>query len=82
MARENHFDVGPIFSQDQDLPEAATEVEAISVQQGRWIKVACAFPVIRASEDRRGINETDWIHIDRAAYDARLDPNEHRPKKA
>ena len=34
MARENLYDVALIFSQDQDLSEAADEVKAISVQQG------------------------------------------------
>lgn len=81
MARENSYDVALIFSQDQDLSEAADEVKAISVQQGRWIKVACAFPLSPTTENRRGINGTEWITIDRATYDACLDPNDYRPKK-
>ena len=81
LARENHYDVALIFSQDQDLSEAADEVKAISVQQGRWIKVACAFPISPTSENRRGINATEWIKIDRPTYDASLDPNDYRPKK-
>ena len=80
MARENLYDVALIFSQDQDLSEAADEVNAISVQQGRWIKVACAFPVSPTLENRRGINGADWIRIDRATYDSCLDPNDYRPK--
>ena len=28
----------------------------------------------------RGINGTDWIRIDRATYDACIDPNDYRPK--
>ncbi len=82
MARENRYDVALIFSQDQDLSEAADEVKAISVQQGRWIKVACAFPLSPTTENRRGINGTEWITIDRATYDACLDPNDYRPKKS
>jgi uncharacterized LabA/DUF88 family protein len=81
MARENAYDVALIFSQDQDLSEAADEVKAISVQQGLWIKVACAFPFSPTVENRRGINGTEWIKIDRATYDACLDPNDYRPKK-
>ena len=80
MARENRYDVALIFSQDQDLSEAAAEVKAISVQQARWIKVACAFPLSPTTENRRGINGTEWIQIDRATYDACLDPNDYRPK--
>jgi hypothetical protein len=81
MARENRYDVALIFSQDQDLSEAADEVRVISVQQARWIKVACAFPISPTAENRRGINGTEWITIDRATYEACLDPIDYRPKK-
>ena len=82
LARENHYDVALIFSQDQDLSEVADEVKAISIQQARWIKVACAFPISPTTGNRRGINSTDWITIDRATYDACLDPNDYRLKKS
>jgi uncharacterized LabA/DUF88 family protein len=81
LARENRYDVALVFSQDQDLSEAADEVRAISVQQSRWIKVACAFPISPTAANRRGINGTEWIRIDRTTYDASLDPNDYRPKK-
>jgi uncharacterized LabA/DUF88 family protein len=80
-ARENLYDVALIFSQDQDLSEAADEVKAISTQQARWIKVACAFPSSPTAENRRGINGTEWITIDRATYDACVDPLDYRPKR-
>ena len=80
LARENRFDVAIVFSQDQDLSEAADEVKAISIEQSRWIKVACAFPSSPTYESRRGINGTEWIRIDRQTYDACLDPNDYRPK--
>jgi uncharacterized LabA/DUF88 family protein len=82
MARENRYDVALIFSQDQDLSEVADEVRAISVQQSRWIKLACAFPTSPTAENRRGINGTQWIKIDRATYDSCLDPNDYRLKKS
>ena len=82
MTRENQYDVALIFSQDQDLSEAADEVRAISIQQARWIKVACAFPVSPTAENRRGINGTEWIPVNRATCDACLDPNDYRPKKS
>lgn len=81
LARENLYDVALIFSQDQDLSEVADEVRAISVQQARWIKVACAFPSSPTAENRRGINNADWIKIDRTTYDVCIDPNDYRPKK-
>jgi uncharacterized LabA/DUF88 family protein len=79
-ARDNTCDVALIFSQDQDLSEVADEVKAISVQQDRWIKLACAFPVSPTYSNTRGINKTDWVRIDRATYDACLDPRDYRPK--
>lgn len=82
LARENRYDAALIFSQDQDLSEVADEVRAISIQQARWIKVACAFPSSPTAENRRGINNTDWIKIDRTTYDACLDPNDYRLKKS
>jgi uncharacterized LabA/DUF88 family protein len=80
MALDNLYDVALIFSQDQDLSEVADEVRNISVMQDRWIKLACAFPVSPTSANMRGINGTDWIEIDRATYDACIDPVDYRPK--
>ena len=80
MAREKSYDVAVIFSQDQDLSELADEVKSISRQQDRWIKLACVFPASPTYGNARGINNTDWVQIDRAFYDACLDPNDYRPK--
>ena len=80
MARQKSYDVALVFSQDQDLSEVADEVRRISEEQGRWIKVACAYPISPTYDNRRGIDRTDWIKIDRAAYDKCLDPNDYRPK--
>lgn len=72
-------DVALIFSQDQDLSEVADEIRAIARQQQRWIKIASAFPVSPTSRNRRGIHKTDWIRIERAEYEACLNPDDHRP---
>jgi len=69
-----------IFSQDQDLSEVAREIRNIARSQGRWLKIASAFPVSPVIQNRKGINWTDWIQIDRATYDACLDPRDYRPK--
>jgi hypothetical protein len=66
--------------QDQDLSEVSDEVRAISMQQDRWIKLACAFPVSPTYGNTRGINKTDWLRIDRATYDACVDSRDYRPK--
>ncbi len=82
LARDNAYDVAVIFSQDQDLSEVADEVKAISIQQDRWIKLACAYPSSPTYPNTRGIDRTDWVRIDRATYDACLDPRDSRPKGA
>lgn len=80
LAREESYDVALLFSQDQDLSEVADEVRKISSLQKRWIKVASAFPISPTATNRRGINNTEWIKIDRTTYDTCLDPNDYRPK--
>lgn len=80
LAHRRDYDVALVFSQDQDLSEVASEVRVISTEQARWIKIASAYPVSPAARNKRGINSTDWIQIDRAAYDACIDPRNYRPK--
>jgi hypothetical protein len=80
-ALEKRYDVALILSQDQDLSEAVNDVKMIAQREQRWIKIASAFPFSPTSQNRRGINGTDWIKIDRQMYDACLDPNDYRRKK-
>jgi uncharacterized LabA/DUF88 family protein len=82
FALEGLYDVALIFSQDQDLSEAVQDVRKISIHQDRWIKCACAFPTSPTTPKARGINSTEWFRIDRPTYDACIDPNDYRPKKA
>ena len=79
-AREKAFDVAVVFSQDQDLSEVADEVRDIGREQDRWMKIASAYPVSPVSSNGRGVNGTDWLKIDRATYDACIDPSDYRPK--
>jgi uncharacterized LabA/DUF88 family protein len=81
LAHRGDYDVALILSQDQDLSEVAREIRTISREQHRWIKAACAFPSGPGSMDRRGIDKTDWIRIDRATYDACLDRADCRPRR-
>lgn len=78
LAHLREYDVALIFSQDQDLSEVAEEIRAIAREQDRWIKVACAFPLSPTSRNRRGINKTDWIPIDRETYEKCLDKRDYR----
>jgi uncharacterized LabA/DUF88 family protein len=81
LARSGALDVALVFSQDQDLSEVANEVRAIAREQGRWIKMACAFPASPAYANRRGIDKTDWIRLDQATYDQAIDPRDYRPRR-
>ena len=78
MAHRQEYDVAVIFSQDQDLSEVARELRVIAHEQDRWLKVASAFPGGITALNRRGIEATDWLPIDKATYDACLDPRDYR----
>jgi uncharacterized LabA/DUF88 family protein len=65
-------DVVLLFSQDQDFAEVAVDVRAIAQAQGRWLKIATAFPVGVGTTDRRAVDRTDWIPIDKATYETCL----------
>ena len=80
FALENRYDVAVIFSQDQDLSEAIDDVKKIAQRDQRWIRLVCAYPVSPTYENKRGINGTDWIKLDRATFDACLDTNDYRRK--
>ena len=82
MAHHQEYDVALVFRQDQDLSEVAEEVRTIAREQERWIKITCAFPMSPTTRNRRGINKTDWIPIDRATYEACLDRRDYRPKRS
>lgn len=79
LAHRNEYDVALIFSEDQDLSEVSKEIRTISTEQGRWIKVACAFP-FSPTHKVRGVEKTDWIKIDKDTYDTCIDTRDYRPK--
>lgn len=80
LAAQKRFDVALVLSQDQDLSEVADEIRLISKHQMRWIKMASAYPLSPTRINKRGINGTDWIQIDRTLYDLCIDLKDHRPK--
>ena len=82
FAIDDAYDVGLIFSQDQDLSEATDEVKIISKKQDKWRRMASAYPVSPKYLNDRGINKTDWIRIEKSLYDQCIDPNDYRPKVA
>lgn len=79
LARLRKYDVALLFSQDQDFVEVAEELRAISLDQDRWIKIASAYPFnVDKPWLNRGIDKTDWIAIDRTAYDRCIDSRDYR----
>jgi uncharacterized LabA/DUF88 family protein len=80
LAHQGAYDVAILFSQDQDLSELCSEIRNIAREQNRWIKIASAFPVSPTSWNKRGIQNSDWIKIQRAMYDACIDTRDYRPK--
>lgn len=78
QAVRNEYDVALVFSQDQDLSEVADEIRVIAKQQDRWIRIACAYPLSPTSANKRGINGSQWIKIDRGLYDACIDRKDYR----
>jgi hypothetical protein len=77
-AHRNEFDVAVIFSQDQDLSELASLIRRVSELQGRWIKIASAFPYSPNASNKRGIDQTDWCQIDQTTYETCIDPRDYR----
>jgi uncharacterized LabA/DUF88 family protein len=81
LTYRNEFDVGIIFSQDQDLSEAVSEVRELAKDQRRGIEMFCAFPRSRNTTNTLPIRGTTAIEIDQAFYDACLDPSNYRRPK-
>jgi len=80
LAHERAYDIALLFCRDQDLSEVADEVRLIAQEQGRWIKMASAYPYSPAVRGMRGIDRTDWVRIDRATYDRCINKRDYRPK--
>jgi uncharacterized LabA/DUF88 family protein len=78
FAREGAFEVAVLFSQDQDLSEAVTEIHRIRAEQSRWMKVYCAFPVSPAGRHRPWINGAAPITLSKEDYDACIDTRDYR----
>lgn len=77
-AVRDEYDVALVFSQDQDLSEVADEIRIIARQQNRWIRIACALPMSPTVSNRRGINGTQWVKVDRTTYDSCIDAKDYR----
>lgn len=81
LASERHYDAALLLSQDRDLTEAVEDVKLIVRHQNRWARLACAVPSSPTSRNRRGIDKTDWLKIERKLYDKCIDTRDYRPKR-
>ncbi len=81
LTYRNEFDVGIVFSQDQDLAEAVTEMREIARDQKRPFEVFCAFPCSNNTTNMQPIRGTTAIEIDQALYDKCLDRNNYRGRR-
>ena len=75
MAIDCELDVALLLSQVQDFVELARDVRSVARRQGRWIKMASAYPAPSGATAERGVDMTDWIPIERATYEACLVPS-------
>ncbi|WP_061926285.1 NYN domain-containing protein [Altererythrobacter epoxidivorans] len=80
MARRDELTAAIIYSQDQDLNEVVSEIEAISEIKGIEIKLACAFPTSPQSDFDRGVMNTQWLRFDKQLYDRCIDDRDYFPR--
>jgi len=78
LTHRGEFDVGIIFSQDQDLSEVVAEVREIAKDQGRRVEMYCAFPRSAKTTNIHPIRGTTAFEIGQAFYEACLDPSNYR----
>ena len=80
---EQRYEVAIIVSKDSDFGPAVKLAKTIAKAQGRQLVFESAFPVGENTprRKRRGVPGTQWVYIDRAAYDACRDWNDYRPRK-
>lgn len=83
LTYQRELDVAIIVSQDSDLIPAVARAKQFANDQGRWVTFESAIPeapptLLPGPPAHRGINGTDWVFIDKAMYDACIDPNDYR----
>ncbi len=78
MARSDLYDAILVFSQDQDLSEAAKEIKVIASEKRKFIHIASSYPENTNFAYSRGINSTEWIKFSKTEYDLCIDPNDYR----
>ncbi len=75
---EAAYDVAVIVSQDWDFGSAVRLAKKIARDQRRALTFESAFPYEVGRINPRGVPGTTWVRIDKASYDACLDPVDYR----
>lgn len=78
LAREESYDVAVLFSSDQDLSEAISEIHRIRTDTSRWIKVYSAYPVADDGTHAPAVKGAAPLPITRAEYEGCIDPLDYR----
>ncbi len=81
LARNGDYDTAIVFSQDGDLVEAVEEVYDVAKKQNQRIQVECAYPIAPGIASWPIRRTTTTRQIDRATYDACIDPTDYRKLK-
>ena len=79
LTYEQMYEVAIIVSQDWDFGPAIRLAKRIAHTQGRYLIFESAFPYKVGVGSSRGVPGTEWVHIDKAMYDACHDPTDYRP---
>ena len=67
------------MGQDSDFVPAVRLSKEIAAVQGRNLTYESAFLFSTGKVNRRGVPGIQWIHIDKALYDACHDPTNYFP---
>jgi len=78
LTYEKRYEVAIIVSQDRDFEPAIQLAKKIAGDQKRQLIFESHFPIGLGSHSDRGIPGTIWMPIDKATYDACLDPQDYR----
>lgn len=78
LTYEKRYEVAIIVSQDRDFEPAIHLAKEIAKDQHRQLVFESHFPIGHGSHSDRGIPGTKWELIDKATYDACLDPRDYR----
>ena len=76
---EQEYDVAIIVSQDADFAPAVRRAKEVARNQNRFLTFQSSFPLVPGRQ-LSGIGGTAFVPIDKALYDACLEPDRYQPR--